>query len=451
MTVNAQRRAKEELAYAETLKKKNAELKKLVERKAAANQAKREFLFNMSHDIRTPMNAILGFAEIAGYHLTEPDKLKNYLSKIRRSGDNLLALINNVLEMSRIETGKAVREDKPCRLDELFKSVFLSFEAAAAKKHISVTHIVNLRENVVLADATKLRQILTNIVGNAVKYTPDGGRVRLTVEETEGENTDKLYLRMIVADNGIGISADFLPHIFEQFERERNMTATGIEGTGLGMSIVKHLVELLDGTIVVTSERGRGTTVTVTTPHRKVTTPGTADATSAPAPKLSLAGRRVLLAEDNPLNAEIAQSVLSMSCVDVDVVHDGEECVHTIEVMPSEYYDAILMDIQMPVMDGYAATQLIRSLEDPDKNGIPIIAMTANAFAEDRAQAFEAGMDDFLAKPLDFTKVAATLKRAILRRPPSFKLFFGQLRLTRQPQESPPSFSQTKALRLAHR
>ncbi len=421
MTVNAQRRAREELAYAETLKKKNAELEKLVEREAAANQAKREFLFNMSHDIRTPMNAILGFAEIAGYHLTEPAKLKDYLAKIHRSGDNLLALINNVLEMSRIETGKAVRDDKPCQLDELFKSVLVSFEEATAKKHITMMPSVTLRENEVLADATKLRQILTNIVSNAVKYTPEGGRVRFTVEETEGEKPENLYLRIIVSDNGIGSSSDFLPHIFEQFERERNTTAAGIEGTGLGMSIVKHLVELLGGTIAISSERGKGTTVTVTTPHRRVKTPAAQSAAPAPKPSLTLAGRRVLLAEDNPLNAEIAQAVLKMSCIDVDVVHDGEECVHTVEVMPSEYYAAVLMDIQMPVMDGYEATRLIRSMEDPDKAGIPIIAMTANAFAEDCAKAFDAGMDDFLAKPLDFTKVATTLKRAILRRPHSAK------------------------------
>ena len=389
---------------------------------AAANKAKREFLFNMSHDIRTPMNAILGFAEIAGYHLSDPVKLKDYLAKIHRSGDNLLSLINNVLKMSRIETGKAVREDAPCRLDELFQSVLVSFEGAAAKKHLTLLPAIRLQENEVLADATKLRQILTNIVNNAVKYTPEGGRVRLTVEETEGDKLEKLYLRIIVADNGIGISTEFLPHIFEQFERERNTTAAGIEGTGLGMAIVKHLVELFFlGPIAITSERGRGTTVTVTTPHRRVKSPETAAAASAPQPPFSLVGSRVLLAEDNPLNAEIAQAVLKMSSIDVDVMHDGEECVHTMEVMPSGYYAAILMDIQTPVMDVYEATRLIRSMEDPEKNGIPIIAMTANAFAEDRAQTVEAGMDDFLANPLDFTKVAATLKRAILQRPPSFK------------------------------
>ena len=421
VTTNEQRRAKEELAYAETLKKKNEELQRLVEREAAANQAKREFLFNMSHDIRTPMNAILGFAEIAGYHLTDPAKLKDYLAKIHRSGDNLLALINNVLEMSRIETGKAPREDKPCSLTELFQSVLVSFEEATAKKRLTITPIVHLRDNEILADETKLRQILTNVVSNAVKYTPEGGQIQFTVEETDGENPESLYLRITVADNGIGISSEFLPHIFEQFERERNTTSAGIEGTGLGMAIVKNLVELLGGTIAITSERGKGTTVTITTPHQRVKGTETTDAASAAQPALSLVGCRVLLAEDNPLNAEIAQAVLKMSSIDVDVVRDGEECVHTMEMMPPEYYAAILMDIQMPVMDGYEATRLIRAMKDPEKNGIPIIAMTANAFAEDRAKAFGAGMDDFLAKPLDFTKVVSTLKRAILRRPHSRK------------------------------
>lgn len=319
--------------------------------------------------------------------------------------------------MSLIETGKTVREDAPCRLDELFQSVLVSFEGAAAKKHLTLLPAIRLQENEVLADATKLRQILTNIVSNAVKYTPEGGRVRLTVEETAGDKPENLCLRIIVADNGIGISPEFLPHIFEQFERERNTTAAGIEGAGLDMTIIKHLVELL-GASLPSRANAAGERPS---PHRRVKSPETAAAASAPQPPFSLVGSSVLLAEDNPFNAEIAQAVLKMSSIDVDVVHDGEECVHTMEVMPSGYYAAVLMDIQTPVIDGYEATRLIRSMEDPEKNGIPIIAMTANAFAEDRAQAFEARMNDFLANPLDFTKVVATLKRAILLRPHSCK------------------------------
>ena len=414
MNRNTAKLAAEHLAYAKTLQEKNEELERMVEREAKANQAKREFLFNMSHDIRTPMNAILGFAELANYHLSDPVKLRDYIRKIHLSGNNLLGLINNVLEMSRIESGKSVLKETLCDVQAFFRSLLVSFEDSTAKKHLTLTSDIHLNHPQIYADVTKLQQVVTNILSNAVKYTPEGGSIHLSVAEKPAREAGKVVIECTVKDTGIGISKAFLPHIFDQFEREHNTTTAGIEGSGLGMSIVKKLIDLMGGTITIESEQGKGTTVRMRTVHRVVQNFDPEKAADAlDKPPHSLKGIRILLAEDNPLNAEIAVEVLKGAGVDVDAVGDGEDCVKAVMEKPAGYYAAVLMDIQMPRMDGYTATKLIREFADARKNRIPIIAMTANAFAEDQQKAMVCGMDDFLAKPLNFMQMMKTVEAVI--------------------------------------
>lgn len=414
MSRNTAKLAAEHLAYTKSLQEKNEELERLVEREAKANQAKREFLFNMSHDIRTPMNAILGFAELANYHLNDTAKLRDYIRKIHLSGNNLLGLINNVLEMSRIESGKSVLKETLCDMNDFFRTLLVSFEDSAAKKHQTLTSDIRLEHPQIYADATKMQQVVTNILSNAVKYTPDGGTISITVTEHPVREAGKTAVVCVIRDTGIGISKAFLPHIFDQFEREHNTTTTGIEGSGLGMSIVKKLIDLMGGAITIESEQGKGTTVRITTVHRLAPAfDGTESANTLKKTTKSLKGVRILLAEDNPLNAEIAVEVLRGAGVEVDAVGDGEDCVKAVMEKPAGYYAAVLMDIQMPRMDGYAATKLIRAFADPRKKRIPVIAMTANAFAEDQQKAMACGMDEFLAKPLNFMQMLKTLDAVI--------------------------------------
>ena len=408
--------ADEHLDYARQMQAKNEELREVIRREEAANLAKRQFLFNMSHDIRTPMNAILGFAQIARAHLTDTKKLDDYLDKIQQSGNNLLGLINNVLEMSRIETGKAHVDPTPCNLAELLQSV--SFEELARRKHLTFEHSQHLSHPQVFADATKIRQIFTNIISNAVKYTPEGGIVRCRAEETPATVPDAVNVTFTVEDTGIGISKEFLPHIFDQFERERSTTEGGIEGTGLGLAIAKQVVTLLGGTIAVASTLGRGSVFTVKLTFRRDKTAPVAPA-AADEGQLPIAAKlkdcRILLAEDNDLNAEITLEVLKQSGVAVRRTRDGEECVRILSEAPAGTYDAVLMDIQMPKLDGYAATEVIRRLKDDAKRHIPVIALTANAFTEDEQKARDAGMDAFVAKPIDFEKLLAVLAKFAVR------------------------------------
>lgn len=410
--------AGERLDYARQMQAKNEELREVIRREEAENLAKRQFLFNMSYDIRTPMNAILGFAQIARAHLTDAKKLDDYLDKIQQSGNNLLGLINNVLEMSRIETGKAHVDPTPCNLAELLQSVSVSFEELARRKRLTFEHSQHLPHPQVFADATKIRQIFTNIISNAVKYTPEGGIVRCRTEETPATVPDAVNVTFTVEDTGIGISKEFLPHIFDQFERERSTTEGGIEGTGLGLAIAKQVVTLLGGTIAVASTLGRGSVFTVKlTFHRDKTVPvapAAADEGQLPI-AAKLKDCRILLAEDNDLNAEIALEILKQSGVAVRRARDGEECVRILSEAPAGAYDAVLMDIQMPKMDGYAATKAIRRLKDDAKRRIPVIALTANAFTEDEQKARDAGMDAFVAKPIDFETLLAVLAKFTVR------------------------------------
>ncbi len=407
-------RIDERLAYAQAMQKKNAELEGLVAREAAANKAKREFLFNMSHDIRTPMNAILGFAELADSHLKDPKKLHDYLEKIRRSGENLLELINNVLEMSRIENGKASVDLTPCNLSELLDSVTVAFEDVTQKKGLAFTRHADVQHPEVLADTTKIRQILTNILSNAVKYTP-AGAVRFAAFERPSANPDDLTLVCEVSDTGIGISPEFLPHLFDQFERERSTTEGGIEGTGLGLAIVKKLTELLGGTIRVESRPGKGSVFTVTLTLRRCAAKPDGAAPQQPVEPIDLCGKRLLLAEDNDLNAEIALEVLKSAGLAVDRVKDGMECLDRLETAPSGTYAVVLMDMQMPRLDGCRAARAIRQMKDEAVRSLPIIALTANAFAEDREKAIAAGMTDFVAKPVDFATLLAAIRSATSR------------------------------------
>lgn len=414
MRKNAQQLAAERLQYAERLQKQNRQLEASMAAEQRANMAKRQFLFNMSHDIRTPMNAILGFTDLAAHSLENKVKLQDYLQKIRRSGDNLLALINNVLEMSRIETGKQQVNEELCDAEELIKSIIVSFEADVRAKNLSFTVERRFVHKKLWLDPTLIRQIVVNLISNAIKYTPEGGRILYQIEELPAAREGYCQIKAIVKDNGIGISKEFLPHIFEQFEREQTETATKIEGSGLGMAIVKRTMDLLGADIQLESEPGKGTTVTCLFEHRYAADEedGQQD-TEKHISVEQLAGKHILLAEDNDLNAEIAMTVLQNIGLTVDRAVDGEQCLQLLEAASAHTYDLILMDVQMPKMNGYEAARSIRALADAEKRAVPIVAMTANAFAEDRQKALEAGMNDFMPKPVDVPKLLALLAKLL--------------------------------------
>ncbi|MDO4459782.1 MAG: ATP-binding protein, partial [Clostridia bacterium] len=371
-----------------------------------ANKAKTEFLFNMSHDIRTPMNAIMGYSQLMRKELTDP-KLLDYQNKIDASASMLLSIINHVLDMSRIDSGKVkIAEDYAC-VPDIPANIANVFGEEARKKDITLEYRVDVKHEHILCDATKLNEIYINIVSNAVKYTPAGGKISASIEEVPCDREGCAYYRTTITDTGIGMSKDFLPLLFDSFSRERNSTVSGIEGTGLGMSIVKKLVDLLEGTIEVESEPGKGSKFTVTLPHKIVDESYAvkSKAVSSKNRQDVLKGRHFLMAEDNELNAEIAMAILGEKGVSVDWAHNGAECVEMLRNNPAGTYDLILMDIQMPVMNGYEATRNIRLMEDTDKSDIPVFAMTANAFEEDRKNAVEAGMNGHIAKPISIEKV----------------------------------------------
>ena len=388
------------------------ELEKAAREAQAANAAKTRFLFNMSHDIRTPMNAIIGYSQLLEAHLDEKDRALDYLEKIRSSSDFLLALINYVLEMARIESGKATLKTEVSNVNELLDSLVAVFDPLAEQKHITAVCRTDIQHPYVVSDRTKVREIFLNIVSNAIKYTPEGGHVSFTMTELPGDKPGWLYYKAVIQDDGIGMSADYLPHIFEEFSRERTSTESKVVGTGLGLPIVKSLVQLMHGTIDVESEEGKGSTFTVVIPFPIATEEQLAEHRSAqtPAPAAGIAGKRLLLAEDNELNAEIALTFLQENGLMVDHAIDGVQCVDAVKAHPAGYYDAVLMDIQMPNMDGYEAARAIRALPD-DRAGVPIIAMTANAFDEDRQKAFDAGMNDHIAKPISVNALMAMLQK----------------------------------------
>ena len=376
-----------------------------------ANKAKTEFLNNMSHDIRTPMNVILGYNHLMKSQLTESKQL-DYQKKIEQSGKLLLAIINNVLDMARIESGKIKVDENYERVGEVVDEIISTFSSEAEEKEIHLSGSMKVTHRNILCDGTKIREIYVNLVSNAMKYTPRGGNVTITVEELPCEKEGYMKVKSEIKDTGIGMSKEYLPTLFEPFSREQNTTTRRIGGTGLGMPIVKKMVDLMGGSIEVASELGKGTVFTFTLMHkiadRKFYSQKTEAAETSEMGK-NLSGKHVLLAEDNDLNAEIAVTVLEETGIVIERVEDGIQCVNRVAQMSPGTYDLILMDIQMPNMDGYQAAQCIRHLDDKMKAEIPIIAMTANAFAEDRKKAFDAGMNGHIAKPIDIEKLGAVI------------------------------------------
>ena len=378
----------------------------------AANQAKSTFLFNMSHDIRTPMNAIIGYAELANKHLNEPQLLDEYIGNIRTCSQKLLTILDNVLELARIENNRIVLEENAVPADDCLDSCVVMFDATLSQHRQTMTVTKDLPHPYLYLDNSHVTEIMLNLISNAIKYTADGGAIRCSLRETDYGAEGWCQLVFSVADNGIGMSEEFQKHIFESFSRERSTTNSGIEGTGLGMGIVKKLVDMMGGTIQIQSKLGVGSTFTVAIPCRIATKedaqPKRADESIDSS---TLAGKHILLAEDNNLNAEIAIELLGEAGLQVDRAENGVACVDKIEQAAPGTYDLILMDIQMPIMDGYKATEKIRRLDDKAKANIPIIAMTANAFAEDRQRALDTGMNDHVAKPIDMNKLIPTLAK----------------------------------------
>ena len=374
-----------------------------------ANAAKTTFLLNMSHDIRTPMNAILGYSKLMKDRLSDPELL-HYQDMIEQSGNLLLSVINNVLDMARIESGKMELDENYNKAGDIVSGVCGVFELEARKKNLTVEHIVHVAHPHIICDSTKMQEVLTNIISNAVKYTPPGGKITITTEERPSDRPGYINIETVVEDTGIGMSPEFLPHLFDSFSRERNTTQARVAGSGLGMAIVKSLVDLMGGTLSVDSALGKGTRFTVTVPHKLADEEyyehkrqeKTLEA-------IDFSGKHVLLAEDNALNAEIAMAILGEMGFTVDHAEDGIICVDRLEKSPAGTYDLILMDVQMPNMDGYKATQVIRRLPDPQKSAIPIVAMTANAFEEDRKMALKMEMNGHIAKPIDPGKIRETL------------------------------------------
>ena len=395
--------------------KLNEKLEIALKKAEDASLAKTSFLNNMSHDIRTPMNVILGYAQLMENELNGKDipEVLKHLEKLQQSGNLLLSIINNVLDMARIESGRMEIDENYCRIEDVWKSLFAVFDEKARKKNISLHYTMNVEHEHVLTDVTKVKEILVNILSNAIKYTPAGGSVMVYVDELPCDESGYMIVRIRISDTGIGMSQDYLTKIFEAFTREKNTTKSKIAGTGLGMSIVKNYVDLLGGTIDVESELGKGSTFTVTLKHRiaderyyvkkHIEESGTGNEI--------LEGRNILLAEDNDLNAEIAEAILERAGLKIERVENGIQCVDRIMEMPAGTYDMIFMDIQMPQMDGYKATQTIRNLPDKDKACIPIIAMTANAFAEDKKKTMEAGMNAHLSKPLNVPELMDTIRK----------------------------------------
>ena len=402
---------------AKDTKKLNDKLEIALKKAEDASLAKTRFLNNMSHDIRTPMNAILGYAQLMEEELKEKDlpETSDHLEKLQQSGNLLLSIINHVLDMARIESGKMEIDENYGRIEDIRQTLFEIFGDEAKKKNIALHYTINVEHEHILTDTTKVKEIFVNILSNAIKYTPSGGSVMINIDELVCDEPGYMMVRTRVSDTGIGMSQDYLTKIFDAFTRERNTTKSKITGSGLGMSIVKRYVDLLGGTIDVESEPGKGSTFTVTLKHRIADESYYVkkhDEGSGTASKI-LEGRNILLAEDNDLNAEIAEAILERAGLKTERVEDGIQCVNKITKMPVGTYDMILMDIQMPRMDGYKATQAIRHLPDKDKACIPIVAMTANAFEEDKRDAVAAGMNGHIAKPIQIDKLLSMLAEVL--------------------------------------
>ena len=401
-----------EQEYRKSLEQKNVALQLAVQRETKANLAKREFLFNMSHDIRTPMNAIIGFTALAQTHIDDRGQVEDYLKKISVSSQHLLSLINDVLDMSRIESGKVTLEAKPVHLPELVHELRDIIQAVVSKKDLSLTlDTVGVENEDIIADPLRLEQILINVLANAVKFTPDGGQISLWIVQKDTAPAGYADFEFHIKDNGIGMSEEFQKHIFEQFARERTSTVSKIQGTGLGMAITKSLVDMMGGRITVKSEQGKGSefTISLRFPIGEAKTEQTPPAAKASA----FTGKKLLVVEDNELNLEIASTLLKEAGFEVDTAENGKVAVEKVEAASADRYDLILMDIQMPEMDGYEATRRIRALPDTKKAALPIVAMTANAFEDDRKNALRAGMNGHIAKPLDIQKLFQVLSELL--------------------------------------
>ena len=377
-----------------------------------ANKAKSSFLFNMSHDIRTPMNAIIGYAELASRHLQETEKLGRYLEKIQICGKELLSMLGNVLDLARIENNKVEMEYTVSNVHECFENCIIMFQQQAESKNQTLSLTEQIMYPYVYMDAPHLSEVCLNIISNAIKYTNTGGAISCNVVQKSCEKEDWCNMIITITDNGIGMSEEFQKHIFDAFERERNSTASHIEGSGIGMGITKKLIELMNGTIEVKSKQGEGSSFTVTVPCRKALKEDTLEKKNTNLHnKNCLNGVRILLVEDNEINIEIARELLTEEGCLVETANDGVACIDMIEKADADYYKLILMDIQMPVMNGYDATLAIRKMKDTKKSRIPIIAMTANAFAEDVQKVLSVGMNDHVAKPVDINILVSTMMK----------------------------------------
>ena len=390
------------------------ELEKAVHEAKSANEAKTRFLFNMSHDIRTPMNAIIGFADLLEKHIDEKERVRDYIGKIKSSSEFLLSLINYVLETARIESGKTSLKKEVRCASRLIESLTDVFEPEVYKKGLTYSYTKDIEHEYVMCDETKVREIFINIIGNSLKYTPAGGKITIDIREIPFDRENYIAYKIVVEDTGIGMSEDYLPHIFEEFSREHTSTESKVVGTGLGLPIVKALIDLMGGTIEIESEVGKGTKTTVMIPFEIATQEQILEEKQKEKEFVpeDIKEKRMLVAEDNELNAEITLTVLKEKGLLVERAANGKECVEMLKEKPADYYDMILMDIQMPEMDGYQATEMIRNLGD-SRAAVPIVAMTANAFEEDRQKALDAGMNAHVSKPVDMNVLFRVMAKFI--------------------------------------
>lgn len=377
------------------------ELQKATEQARLANEAKTKFLFRMSHDIRTPMNAIIGYSDLLEKHLQDEKKASAYLKKLQSSGNLLMTILNQVLEIARIESGTATLRLEAEDMEALFHSLYTVFESDIQQKELHYSEEIHIRHKYAVCDKTRLQEIQLNIVSNAIKYTPRGHTIHISLNEVASDDKQAQYV-FTCTDTGIGMSEEYLSHIFEEFSREETSVKNEVPGTGLGLPIVKSIIELMEGTIQVESKQNIGTKITVTLPFDIAEKK---DVSGKQEPKQPSRAEekpyRILLAEDNALNAEIALELLKGAGFLVEHAADGQACVDMLSHAEDGYYDLILMDVQMPILNGYETTKKIRQMEDRKKAEIPILAMTANAFSEDQQAALEAGMNEHVAKPID--------------------------------------------------